>query len=130
MEFNDRACHSLISGKDPVCDMADHFCGHFDSVEIFELIMNIPGGHPSSIEGNDLFFNTGNIPLVLGNEPGFKLTVFIPWDVNLEFTKLAFKSLFRMTIPLIGDIQIAFFDFWYYREQHPSQLLKVPAGYL
>lgn len=83
--------------------MADHFRGHFDTVEIFELIMNIPGGHPSSIEGNDLFFNTGNIPLVLGNEPGFKLTVSVPWDVNLEITKLAFKRLFRMPIPLIGD---------------------------
>ena len=88
--------------------MADHFRRYFDSVEIFELVMDIPGGHLSSIQRDHLLFNTRNIPLGLGNEFRFKLTVSISWDVNLEFTKLAFKSLFKMPIPLVWDFHIAF----------------------
>lgn len=55
-------------GKDLVRNLADHFCRQFNPIKILEMVMDIPCAHPPGIQGNDFFFDAGNITLVFGDQ--------------------------------------------------------------
>ena len=46
----DRTELSLFdSRKDPVCDLTDHFSGHFNPIKVLKLVMDIPDAEASGI---------------------------------------------------------------------------------
>ena len=98
--------------KDLICDLSDHLCRQFNPLKILELVMDIPCAHPTGIKRNDLFFNTGDIPLILGNELRFEFSVTVSGDIHLEFPILTFQGFGRMTVSLVVSPQITFLIFF------------------
>ena len=68
--------------------------------------MDVPGAHPPAVERDDLFLNSGDIPLVLGDNLRLKLAVPVPGDVNLEFPVLALELLGGMAVALVCDSKV------------------------
>ena len=70
--------------------------------------MDIPCAHAPCIEGYHFFLYPGYIPLVFWNKLWLKLTIPVPWDIDLEFTILALECFRGVSIPLIGCRSIPF----------------------
>ena len=88
----------LNLGQDFIRDLADHLCGQFDSIEVLELVMDIPCTHTPCIQRDDFFFNTGNITLIFWNKLWLKLTVTVSGNIQLKFPVLTFEGLWGMSV--------------------------------
>ena len=69
--------------------------------------MDIPCTHSPGIQGDDLLFYAGDIPLVFGNQFRLKLPVAVTGDIDLEFTVLALEGLGGMAVSLIVRLEIS-----------------------
>ena len=94
--------------KYPVRDLADHLGGQFHPVKFLYLVMDIPCAHAPCIEGDYLFLNAGDIPLVFGDELRLEFPFPVPWDIDLEFPVLALYCFRRVSVSFIGCGDIAF----------------------
>ena len=74
--------------------------------------MNIPCAHSTGIERNHLFLDSGNIPLIFGNEFWLKLTIAVTGNIDLKFPVLAFECFGRVTVPFIITFKITFTIFF------------------
>ena len=59
--------------QDLVRDLADHLCGHLYPIEVLQLVMDVPGAHPPAVERDDFFFDSGDVPLVFGDEASARI---------------------------------------------------------
>ena len=73
--------------------------------------MDIPRAHPSGIQGNDFFFDAGNVALVFGDQFRFKLAVAVPGDIYLEFPILALRVLGEWPLRLLS---VWISTFWFF----------------
>ena len=104
-EFRGRDCHSFYLREDAVRDLADHLGRHFNSIQVLDLVMDIPLCSCPVRKGRLLFFDAGNIPLVFGNKLWLKLPVAVPGDIKRELSKLAFDSFLRIPIAFVVCVQ-------------------------
>ena len=74
--------------------------------------MDIPCTHSPGIQGDDLLFYAGDIPLVFGNQLRLKLPVAVTGDINLEFPILAFEGLGGMAVSLVVRLEITLLVFF------------------
>lgn len=44
-------------------DLADHLCGYLYSIEGLQLVMDVPGVHPTAVERDDLLLDSGGADL-------------------------------------------------------------------
>ena len=91
--------------EDAVRDLADHLGRHFNSIQVLDLVMDIPCAHAPCVKGDYFFFDAGNIPLVFGNKLWLKLPVAVPGDIKRELSKLAFDSFLRIPIAFVVCVQ-------------------------
>ena len=79
----------LDFGQDTVRNLTDHLCRQSNPVEILQLVMDVSGAHSPGIEGYDFILDTGNIPFILWDKSWLKLTIAVPWNIQLELPILA-----------------------------------------
>ena len=82
--------------------------GHLYPIEVLELVMDVPGTHSPAIERDDLLLDSGDIPLILGDNLRLELAVPVTGDVNLELPILALELLGGMAVALVGGLHVAF----------------------
>ena len=68
--------------------------------------MDVPGAHPARIQGNDFFFNPGDVPLVFGDQFWLKFPIPVPGHINLELPILALEIFGGMSIAFVVRLQI------------------------
>lgn len=96
----------LDLGQELIRDLAGHLRGQLDPLKILQLVMDIPGAHPSRVQGEDLFLNSRYVTLIFGDELWLEFPIAVPGHVHLEFAVLAFEGFSGMTIALIIRSQI------------------------
>jgi hypothetical protein len=62
------------------------------------VALNLPHGHATGIERQDLFIKACPAGLVLGNDLWLKAAVTIPRDFYEQFTKVAFEGLLALAV--------------------------------
>ena len=72
-------------------------------MEILQLVMDVPGAHPPAVERDDLFLDSGDVPLVLGDNLRLELAVPVPWDVNPKLPVPALELPGGMAVALAGS---------------------------
>ena len=70
--------------------------------------MDVPGTHSPAIERDDLLLDSGDIPLILGDNLRLELAVPVTGDVNLELPILALELLGGMAVALVGGFHVPF----------------------
>lgn len=64
--------------EDLICDLTDHLRRQINVIQVFQLVVDVPGTHSTGIEGDHLILNAGYIPLVFGDQFWFKFPIVIP----------------------------------------------------
>ena len=63
--------------------------------------MDVPGAHPPAVERDNFFFDSGDVPLVFGDELRLEFTVPVPGHIDPEPAVLALEVLWGVAIALI-----------------------------
>jgi len=84
---------------DRVGDLGDQVPADGHTVDLLQVRADVPGRHPSRVQGEDLLIEPLKTPLALSHDLRFKGPVAIPWRVDLDLTVLGDQRLGRRPVP-------------------------------
>ena len=75
--------------RDGIGDTGNQAGRDINAVDLFQVPLDLAGGHPPGIEGDDLVVKAGEAGLAFGDDNRLEAAVAVAWNLNRQLAKFA-----------------------------------------